>query len=170
VSARIVDDEVTFQWIKAEPQLAEDRRELESIARSRLILREAWLDKLAQLADDVKQWAEELGWATRLVDKSIEDSEIGNYRAPGVLMQQESVRLYLEPISRTAPGTEGVVDLYVMPSYDDVASIYYYDNQWNLHYAPSSPTGRAQLLETEARPLTKETLREVFDQMKAHAS
>ena len=33
-----------------------------------------------------------------------------------------------------APGTEGVIDLYLMPAYDDIASIYYSGDRWNLHY------------------------------------
>jgi len=81
-----------------------------------------------------KKWADELDWATKVVDTKIEDAEIGNYTAPGLHLQQETVRLFLEPVARAAPGTEGVVDLYLMPSYDDIASLYYYDNRWNVHY------------------------------------
>ena len=35
--------------------------------------------------------------------------------------------ILLEPV---APGTEGVVDLYLMPGYDDIASLYHYSNRW----------------------------------------
>ena len=117
----------------------------------------------------VKGWAVELDWATRIVDKKMEDAEIGNYKAPGLLIQQETVRLLLEPVARSAPGTEGVVDLYLMPSYDDIASLYYYNNQWNVHYMFEGTPTVGNILEAEAKPLTKATLRKVFDEMKAHA-
>jgi hypothetical protein len=117
----------------------------------------------------VKGWAEDLDWATRVVDKKMEDAEIGNYKAPALLLQYDTVRLFLEPIARTAPGTEGVVDLYLMPSYDDIASLYYYNNGWNVHYMFEGAPTVENIREAKAKPLTKATLREVFDEMKAHA-
>ena len=58
-----------------------------------------------------------------------------------------------------------------MPAYDDIASLYYYDNRWNLHYnmdrgsygAVSKPTA-------EAIPLTKETLEKVLAEMRQNAA
>lgn len=127
--------------------------------------REAWLEKLQKLIKTVKQWADELGWATREIEKKMEDPEIGDYQAPALLLQRETVRLLLEPIAREAPNTDGVVDLCLMPSYDDIASLYYYDDRWNVHYFH----GENGLLDDKAKPLSKATLRKVFDQMMAHA-
>jgi hypothetical protein len=56
-----------------------------------------------------------------------------------------------------------------MPSYDDIASLYYYNNQWNVHYMFTGAPTVGNILEAEAKPLTKATLREVFEEMKAHA-
>ena len=132
-------------------------------------MRSQWLDRLRKLVATVKAWADQLDWATKVVDKKMEDAEIGNYKAPGLLLQKETVRLFLEPVARAAPGTEGVVDLYLMPSYDDIASLYYYNNRWNVHYGSRRSPPYGNILEAEAKPLTKATLRKVFDEMKAHA-
>ena len=50
----------------------------------------------------VKAWADQLDWATKVVDKKMEDAEIGNYKAPGLLLQKEAVRLFLEPVAGAA--------------------------------------------------------------------
>ena len=78
-------------------------------------------------------WAEELGWSTRRIDKQMEDSQIGPYEAPALILQRDLTRVLLDPIARSAPNTEGVVDLYRMPAYEDVASLYFYDDNWYVH-------------------------------------
>lgn len=153
------------RWIKGAPANTV-RQELETIVRQRLADRDVWLAKVGKLITTVKLWAGDLGWATRILDKIMEDPELGNYKVPTLLLQRETVRLFLEPVARTAPGTDGVVDLCLMPAYDDIASLYYYGNRWNIQYLFN---GGSAALETEATPLTKATLRKVFDEMKAHA-
>ena len=169
VSVRWIGNELAFEWKKPHTLDEEVRRELEDIARNRMTARHEWLERLNQLMSKVKGWAEELDWATKVVEKKMEDSEVGNYKAPGLLLQMETTRLFLEPIARSAPGTEGVVDFCLMPSYDDVASLYFYNNRWNVHYLfEGGPTVR-NIIETPAKPFTKATIRRVFDEMKTHA-
>ena len=168
VSVQYHGDQTAFNWIKPPPQAA-TRQQLEGLARQHVTARYEWLDKLRKLVAAVKQWADELDWATRVVSKKLEDAEIGNYQAPGLLLQKEAVRLFLEPVARTAPGTEGLVDLYLMPSYNDIASLYFYNNRWNVHYMFEGAPTVGNILEAAARPLTKATLRKVFDEMTAHA-
>jgi hypothetical protein len=168
VSVQGHGENTEFKWLK-HPAHDATRDELESIARQRVTARHEWLERLRKLVGMVKEWADELDWATRVVDKKMEDAEIGNYKAPSLLIQKETVRLFLEPVARAAPGTEGVVDLYLMPSYDDIASLYFYNNRWNVHYVFEGATAVATIGEAEAKPLTKATLRKVFDEMKAHA-
>lgn len=168
VSVEGHDSETKFHWIKP-PTDEAARLEMEAIARERVALRHQWLDKLADLVQKVEGWAQQLDWTTKVVDKPIEDREVGDYTAPGLLLQRETVRLFLEPIARTAPGTEGVVDLCLMPSYDDIAGFYYYNRRWNVHYAFEGPTGATNRLECEAMPLSKATLSKLLGEMKAHA-
>src|SRR5438067_3341322 len=100
-------DETVFTWLAA-PENEEVKDELEEIARKRVTARHRWLMKLRNLVDTVKGWSGELGWATKVVDKRMEDHEIGTYKAPALLLQEEAVKLFLEPVSRVSPSAEGV--------------------------------------------------------------
>jgi hypothetical protein len=131
-------------------------------------LRTEWLDRLSKLIRIVQSWANAQGWATRQIEITLDDSQ-GKYKAPALLLQQETTRILLEPIAQSAPGTQGVVDLYLMPAYDDIASLYLYDDGWHLHYMfPGTPTV-ATISEAESKPLTKEALREVLEEMRKNA-
>jgi hypothetical protein len=70
----------------------------------------------------------------------MEDGDIGSYSAPGLLLQKEYTRVLLEPLGHSAPGADGVVDLYLMPAYDDVATLLFIGGRWQVHYAPGSLT------------------------------
>ena len=98
------------------------------------VLREQWLKVLADLTSNVKSWAEEFDWSTRQIAKKMKDSRLGSYDAPALLMQKETIRVLLDPVARFTPGADGVVDLYLMPAYDDIASLYLVDGEWRLHY------------------------------------
>jgi hypothetical protein len=117
----------------------------------------------------VERWTQELGWSTRRIEKRMEDSEVGSYQAPALLMQEETTRALLEPIGRSAPGADGVVDLYLMPAYDDIASIYFENGAWHLLHT-SVGSAHATTSQVEAKPLSKETLQEVLRAMRKHAA
>jgi hypothetical protein len=157
-----------FTWTKP-PAREQTKSELEVVAKRLVDARHAWLDRLGKLVGSLAQWATEFGWSTKIIEKKMEDPEIGNYKAPALLMQEELVRILLEPVARSAPGTEGLVDLYLMPSYDDIASLYYYNGRWNVHYMFHGTPTVANIREAEAKPLTKATLRKVLDEMTANA-
>ncbi|MBV8077214.1 MAG: hypothetical protein JO284_12485 [Planctomycetaceae bacterium] len=133
-------------------------------------LRAAWLNRLSALVDSVQGWAEELGWSTRRIDKQMEDSQLGPYEAPALILQQDLTRVLLDPIASSAPHTEGVVDLYRMPAYDDVASLYYYDDNWQVHDQAAGTSSAATIREAQAKPLSMETFREVLEELKRHVS
>jgi hypothetical protein len=132
-------------------------------------IRDDWLRRLSALILDVQKWANELGWSTKKIELPLSDSTIGKYKAPALLLQEESVRILLEPIARSAPGADGVVDLYLMPAYDDIASLYFYDNGWFIHYSfPGTPLV-STIRNADAKQLSLETLQEVLEAMKANA-
>lgn len=114
--------------------------------------RDAWLQQLGELVSEVQRWAQELGWATRSIEVPMQDNELGAYQAPALLLQRESQQVLLEPITRSAPGVEGVVDLYQMPRYDDVATLYLMAGAWRLHLPSGESRGAS------AAELTKDTL------------
>src|SRR5438132_1559002 len=70
VSVQGYGNDTEFNWIKPPAQQA-TREELESIARQRVTARHEWIEKLGKLVATVKGWAEELDWATRVVDKKM---------------------------------------------------------------------------------------------------
>jgi hypothetical protein len=133
-------------------------------------LRTEWLDRLLRLTKLVRGWAEELGWSTRQIEKKLKDSRLGIYEAPALIMQKGTTRVLLDPIARFAPGADGVVDLYLMPAYDDIASLYFADGEWRLHYIfpPTPPV--ATIRDADSRPLSKEALTQVLDEMSGHAA
>jgi hypothetical protein len=168
-SVRLDDDQISFDWSGTPDDPGTAQQELEQQAQERMRARSAWARRVADLVDHVERWTKELGWATRRIEKRLEDSYIGKHQVPALLLQEDTTRALLEPVGRSAPGTEGIVDLYLMPAYDDIASLYYYENRWNLHYAFSG-TGAVSTREAPARPLSKEALQEVLAEMKQHAA
>jgi hypothetical protein len=129
----------------------------------------AWIKRVTELVATVEHWARELGWATKRVEKKLDDARVGAHRIPSLLMQADTCRIILEPVGRSTPGTDGVVDLYLMPAYDDIASIYYYDGHWNLHYVFPGRKPVATVREAEALPLSKDSLERVLGEMTQHA-
>ncbi len=162
-------EDVPVRWASPPPDLASAQGQFERDAKERVRILSGWLDRLSALVNEVESWAKGLGWSTRRIEKPMEDSQIGKHKVPSLLMQEGTDRILLEPIARSAPGTEGVVDLYLMPAYDDVASLYYEDGLWNLHYTYGG-TVAANAREAPARPLSQDALQEVLAEMRQHAA
>jgi hypothetical protein len=133
-------------------------------------LRDEWLKVLANLTTKVKTWAEESNWSTRRIAKKMKDSRLGVYEAPALLMQKETVRVLLDPVARFVPGADGVVDLYLMPAYDDIASLYLVDGEWQLHYVFSGTPTVPTIREAKPCPLSRDTIGKVLDEMSVNAS
>ena len=168
--AQIQGDAVEIVWVNPPKDLETTQEDFEQDGRDRVRLLHDWLARLSGLVHSVESWAKELGWSTRLIDSPLEDSQIGHYRAPALLMQEGTDRVLLEPVGRLAPGTEGVVDLYLMPAYDDIATLYHYDGCWNVHHVVPGTVGAPNTRQAPAKPLSKETLQEVLAEMRSHAA
>jgi hypothetical protein len=139
----------------------------EAMGRERL--KAEWLDCLTALVDLVEGWSRELGWSTRRIEKRLDDSEIGSYQAPALILQEETTRALLDPIGRSTPGSEGVVDLYLMPAFDDIARFYHRDGEWWLyHESPESPTDGA-IENVKPMSLSRASLQGVLESMKKYA-
>ena len=133
-------------------------------------IREEWLKQLADLMSLVRGWAEELDWSTRLIDKEMEDSGLGTYDAPALLMQRETTRALLDPVARFASGMDGIVDLYVLPAYDNIAAIYRRNGEWRLHHMFPGFEPVPTLKEVHSSPLSKEAFGSVLNKMSKHAA
>ena len=170
VRAVRVGEDFELHWVNRPTDPDAPLEEFEQDARARLQLLDKWLARLWSLVCSVDSWAKELGWSTRVVEKPMEDSQVGQYAAHGLLLQEGVDRILLEPVGRSSPGTEGIVDLYLLPAYDDIATLYFYGYRWNLHYAPSGTAATATPREAQSKPLSKDSLREVLAQMRQHAA
>jgi hypothetical protein len=132
--------------------------------------RDEWLANLDELLAQVRRWAEGSGWRTRVIEKAMKDSVLGDYKAPAMLMQRDTVEVILDPVGRFAPGTDGVVDLYLLPAYDDVASLYFVDGAWKLHFAFRSTAVVARIKSADSMTLDEASLNRVLDEIVADAT
>jgi hypothetical protein len=93
-------------------------------------VRDEWAHAVEQLVTKVEGWCKAHDWPTRRIEKQIDDPQIGEYVVPALLMQVDLTKLLLEPVTRFVHKWEGVIDLYRMPQYDDIASIFRRGNHW----------------------------------------
>lgn len=128
-------------------------------------VRDEWLGRLSALVKIVERWAQEFGWSTRRIDVQMEDSQIGDYTAQALLLQEGRTRLQLEPIARFASGVEGVVHLYEMPAYDDIVALLFHDGNWHLHFLDAPKNGAVK-----PKLFAKKTLKHVLDGLKKNAA
>ena len=150
----------------AEPRLWAKRPPVEDPARER----DDWTRQLRELIEKVDGWVRP-AWSTRVIEKAMHDSALGDYEAPGLLMQRDFSRVLLEPITRIAPGTGGVVDLYLMPAYDDIARLFRVEGEWKLiHYAFRGEEAAVGIRNAPALPLTEENFVRVVDAIADHAA
>jgi hypothetical protein len=131
--------------------------------------RDDWRRLLDELVRKVQGWVEP-EWSTRVIERAMEDSVLGEYNAPALLMQRETTRVILEPVTRFAPGTDGVVDLYRMPAYDDIASLYRINLEWQLHYAFRGAEPVATVREADSLPLEEKNFLRVLDEIAGPAA
>jgi hypothetical protein len=164
---RVQGEEVAVTWANVPKDATQ---EFTQDASTRVRTLHDWLARHSALVSSVETWMKDLDWATRRIETTLEDAQIGKYKAPALLMQEGIARILLEPIGRSAPGTEGVVDLYLMPAYDDIASLYYYDGRWNLHHVLPGTVGSPNTRQAPPKLLSKDTLLEVLEEMRRHAA
>jgi hypothetical protein len=144
---------------------------LDSQTESPEIVLARWKDRLKTLLDEVKTWVERAGWKTRTIEKPVEDRSLGRHKVPVLLMEKDTVEVALNPVSPLVPGAEGAVDLYLVPAYDDIASLYFEGGRWVIHYAlPPDPRETHPVSEAEPLPLSEETIIRVLDAIASHAA
>ena len=77
--------------------------------------------------------------------------------------------MQVEPISPTPQGAGGLVDIYLLPALDDIASMYFYDDAWQIHYLFDEAPHVNNIREAAAKTLDQESLTEVLESMASHA-
>lgn len=160
---------LAFDWSGTPDDPGAAWEEIQAEITARMKDRAGWIDRVTALVDQVEQWAKEMGWSTRRIEKKLDDPWIGKHCVPALLMQEDLCRVLLEPLGPSTPGTDGVVDLYLMPAYDDIARLYY-ENQWKLHYMFPGARPTPEVRSAESVALSKETLAKVLTEMRQHAA
>jgi hypothetical protein len=134
------------------------------------IERDQFQNRVETLVEQVRQWVERHEWVTRPYTKRIRDFDGQVYLIQALFLQKGPIRVLLDPVAYDVPGAEGVVDLYLMPTYDDLASLYFEDGGWKIHYAfPPDPMVTHSVIETQTLPLSEQSVNEVLDSIAAHA-
>jgi hypothetical protein len=129
-----------------------------------------WLELLNGLLDNVKAWAEAAGWESRLTSRDVNEKGFVRYELPVLVLDRDEVELSLVPVARKVPGADGLVDLYLMPDFDDVASLYREEGKWFFHYAfHPDPMETHSIVESKRFPLDEASLNRVLNDISAHA-
>ena len=131
-----------------------------------------WLDCLNTLVASVQEWSASSGWRGRLTSKHLAEKGLGRYEVPVLVLDRDDVEVALVPVARQVPGADGLVDLFRMPAYDAVASLYLEEGLWFIHFAFTPDPAEARLvIETERLPLDEGSLNGVLDDIAkaAHA-
>ena len=129
-----------------------------------------WLEQLKELVDNVKGWAEAAGWETRQTCRDVFEKEGSCYEVPVLVVNRDESEVSLVPVDRKVPGSDGLVALFLMPDFDDVASFYMEKGQWFFRYAfRSVSTETHSTNKTERFTLTEETLARVLNDIAAYA-
>lgn len=131
--------------------------ELQAEARERL--KEEWLDRLQALIEQVKHWAVDAGWEIHQDVKPVIEPALGKYQVPLLFLQRGGREFVLSPLPRPGLGPEGVVDVYLMPGYDDVVSLECSHERWTVKpLRPSGATAQPWVTTFDPLPLDRDSL------------
>ncbi len=121
----------------------------------------AFVDLVTDLVGQVKSWTGPHEWVAKEYSKRMRHGAEDIFEVPALQLQKGPVRLLLDPIAYDVPGTEGVVDLYMMPTYDDAARFSFANGAWTIRYA--SPERDKKKI-----PLSDHAVNKVLDTIASH--
>jgi hypothetical protein len=107
-----------------------------------------WLDAQEKMLEEATAAANAKGWYVEKDEKQIEESLLGTYKAPRLLIRTWEKEMMLSPIARFCAGRQGVVDLRVSPRYETAYFVTFKDGRWQI------VSSRGNL---HKRPFTKDT-------------
>ncbi len=132
--------------------------------------REEFRRRIEELVARFESEVDRHEWVTRRYPKKLRDDARQVYEVPALYLQKGPTSLLLDPIGYDVPGADAAADLYLMPTYDPTASVYYEGGQWVIHYAfPPDPIEPRSAIETRALPLSSETINQILDAIAENA-
>ena len=78
--------------------------------------RDQFQRRIEALVEQVRHWVEPHEWVTKPYTKKLRDVDGEVYAVPVLFLQKGPIRVLLDPVAYDVPGSEGVVDLYLMPA------------------------------------------------------
>src|SRR5437870_6339177 len=98
------------------------------IVRDRLL--PEWLEAQEKMLEEATAAAKAKGWYVEKDEKQIEESLLGTYKAPRLLIRTWEKEVMLSPVARFGSERQGVVDLKVSPTYERAYSVTFKDGRW----------------------------------------
>ena len=93
-----------FDWSDSPDNPGVAGADIQAEITTRIRERAVWIGRVNELVAIVENWAKELGWATRRIEKKLDDARVGKHRVPALLMQADTCRIMLEPVGRSRQG------------------------------------------------------------------
>jgi hypothetical protein len=132
--------------------------------------RELFRHRIEELVARFESDVDRREWVTRRYPKRLRDDARDIYEVPALYVQKGATKLLLDPVGYDVPGAEGAVDLYLMPAYDPMASLYFEDGRCVFNYSlHSDPVGQSAVIEAKDLVLSAETINRVNDSIAEHA-
>ena len=100
------------------------------IVRDRLL--PEWLQAQEQMIQEAEAAARAKGWYVERDEMQVEESLLGTYRRPGLLIRTWDREMMLIPVARFCAGRQGAVDLKVSPNYERAYTVTFKDGRWQI--------------------------------------
>ena len=123
-------------------------------------VRDEWIAIVDALYRQVEGWAKAQEWATRRDPEWLEEDGLGRYQVWRLLVHAPEGRLVFKPMARLVFGAQGLIDLFVLPSYDPMMLVRHDDGGWRIHSFEDT---------SESRPWAESTFVELAHEMFARA-
>jgi hypothetical protein len=92
-----------------------------------------WTCAIDAVERKAEEWSAQAAWRTRRVNKKLNESLIGPYEAPQLLIYAEPNLYVLDPVARFVPDAQGAFDFAVQPSYYTTSMYRDDDGIWYVH-------------------------------------
>lgn len=147
---RAIAEEIPPDKPATSHQSKEARKHLEKViklVRGPILAR--WLKAQAVLMEEAKEAAKEKGWYTEMQQKRIDESLLGTYQAPRLLIRNVDGEVFLNPVAYFGSGNQGVVDVVASPTFETAYYLTFSGEQWQI--VPSRGTAQKTIYEKRFR-------------------
>jgi len=86
-------------------------------------LREDWLARVRELADQIATWGDRQQWTVERFDHPIQERLLGSYSAPAVRVKLTGGEIEVIPVALQAGGADGRIDMKAYPTLSRVKLI-----------------------------------------------